>query len=81
MTDKQPVPNIVIVCSICDKESPFDGCDAVGCTWRTEVVLNAIRDGALMNVVCDESNNSEEDTALGRLNVTVSAYRTTEGSA
>jgi hypothetical protein len=77
----EPVTSIIVICSACGKESPFEGCDAIGCTWRAEAVANAIRDGALMNVVCDRSNNSDEDIALGKLNITISAYRETDGNA
>lgn len=73
--------HVVIYCSICSKEPPYGGCDATGCTWRTEAVANAIRDGALFYVVCDESNNSEQDISAGKLTATVNVYRTTKGIA
>jgi hypothetical protein len=81
MMTGEPALNVIVICSICEKKSPFDGCDAPGCTWRAEAVAQAIRDGALMNVVCDGSNNSAEDIALGRINIKISAYRNTDGTA
>lgn len=69
---------ISVTCSRCGKLSPFDGCDATGCTWRAEAVLSAIAEGALVNVVC---KSSDEGRAARRLNVTIEAYRGTKGNA
>ncbi len=73
--------SIIVYCADCGKQAPSAGCDAKGCTFRAEALADAVRNGALVHVVCDETDNSDEDRKNGYLNFTVSAYPVTVGTA
>jgi hypothetical protein len=60
---------VTIFCAVCELKPPFEGCDAKGCKWREDAFVERVRRGPPVAVVCDETNNSAEDTKFGRLNV------------
>jgi hypothetical protein len=72
---------VTVICAVCDKKSPFRGCDAPGCSWRAEALAEAVHSGAMTRIVCDDSNNSPEERRVGQLNFTIEAYRGTKGTA